>query len=107
MTTSQRPDPMSVVRQLSLLMPLVEALRAQLEGKEFAGLRRTEHGQPYIEARTERGSSIRAYIEDDLYVLETAGDKVACDPAAVPEAISGAVSRILDSARCGREGGRA
>ena len=99
MNTSQQFDTVPLVRRLSLLMPLAEAIRAQLTGKEFAGLRRTEHGQPYIEARTGRGRSILAYIEDDLYVFETTGDKVACDPSAAREAVEGAVSRILDSAR--------
>lgn len=99
MNTDQQPDPVSVVRQLSLLVPLAEAIRAQLTGKEFAGFRRAEHGQPYIEARTEQGNRILAYLEDDLYTLETADDKVACDPAAVREAIEGAISRILNSAR--------
>lgn len=99
MNTSSKPSPTSVVRQLSLLMPLAEAIRAQLTGKEFAGFRRTEQGTPYIEARTEQGHRVLAYIEDGLYTLETEGDKVACDPFAVCEAIRGSVSRILDSAR--------
>lgn len=99
MNTSQQLSPTSVVRQLSLLMPLAETIRAQLTGKESANLRRTEKGMPYIEARTERGHRVLAYIEDDLYTLETEGDKVACDPFAVREAICGAISRILDSAR--------
>lgn len=99
MNTGQQPDPTSVARQLYLLMPLAEAIRAQLVGMEFAGFRRTEQGKPYIEARTEHGNSILAYIEDDLYTLETASDKVACDPAAITGAINGAISRILDSAR--------
>ncbi len=80
-------------------MPPVEAIRAQLVGEEFAGFRRTKQGTPYIEARTEQGNSALAYVEDDLYALETAGNKVACDPITVPGAISGAISRILDSAR--------
>lgn len=92
-------DPRSTVQQLSLLMPLAEAIRAQLTGREFAGFRRTETGYPYIEARTERGSTVVGYLEDDLYILESASDRVACSPIAVREAIEGAVSRILESAR--------
>lgn len=92
-------DPRETVRQLSLLMPLDEAIRAQLTGKEFVGFRRTENRYPYIEVRTEQGANAIAYIEEDLYVLEAGGDKVACHPAAVREAIDSAISRILDSAR--------
>lgn len=91
--------PREAAQQLSLLMPLAEAIRAQLTGKEFAGLLRTENGYPYIEARTERGASAVAYIEDDLYTLEADGDRVACDQAAVRGAIDGAISRILHTAR--------
>lgn len=80
-------------------MPLVEAIRALFYEKESVCFRRTELGAPYIEVRTERGSSALAYVEDGLYTFETADDKVACDPFAVREAIRGAISRILDSAR--------
>lgn len=82
MNANQKPAPTSVVRQLSLPMPLAEAIRARLVGKEFADLRRTTHGPPYIEARTEQGNSILAYLEDGLYTLETEGDEAACHPAA-------------------------
>lgn len=99
MNESKTPEPAGAIYRLSLLMPLAEAIRAQLTGKEFVGLQRTERGMPYLEMRTERGNSLLAYIEDDLYTLETDGDKVSCDPFAVREAIDGAVSRILDSAR--------
>lgn len=98
-TNQQRLDPTSVVRQLSLLMPLAEAIRAQLSGREFAGFRRTKHGAPYIEVRVRDGSQAVAYLEDGLYVFETEGDKVACDPGAIQAAINGAVNRILDVAR--------
>nr|DAF26752.1 MAG TPA: hypothetical protein [Caudoviricetes sp.] len=99
MKTNQHPDTVDAARQLSLLTPLVEAIRARIAEKEFAGFRRTELGMPYIEVRTEQGSRAFAYIKDGLYTLETAGDKVACDPGATREAISGAIDRIPDSAR--------
>lgn len=95
----EKLDPRSVVRQLALLMPLAEAIRAQLAGREFAGFRRTEAGYPYIEVRTEQGAHAVAYLEDGLYTFETEGDKVACDPCAVREAIDGAISRILGRVR--------
>lgn len=99
LTQQTKPDPRVIVQQLSLLMPLAEAIRAQLIGNEFVGFRRTENGYPYIEARTKRGASAVAYIEDNLYTLEADGNRVACDPAAVREAIDGAISRILHTAR--------
>lgn len=95
----EKLDPRSIVRQLSLLLPLAEAIRTHLVDREFAGFRRTETGYPYIEVRTTRGNRAVAYMENDLYTLETDGDKVACDPAAVKEAINGAISRVLSVAR--------
>ena len=99
MNANQRPEPAAVVRQLSLLMPLVEAIRAQLGGREFAGFRRTEHGEPYIEARTEHGSSLLAYVEDSQYVLYSAAGRYAADPNAAKDAINNVIRRALNDAR--------
>lgn len=99
MNANQRPDPAAVVRQLSLLMPLAEAIREQLKGREFAGFRRTERGVPYVEVRTEDGSSLLAYLEDGLYALYTAGGRYACDPNGAKDAIYNAIRRALDDAR--------
>lgn len=90
---------MSPLTQSRLLMPLLEAIRNHLGAGEYAAFRRTTHGSPYIEARTERGSVIASVDEDGLYALDAAGSRYACDPNGTKGAIYNAIRRALNDAR--------
>ena len=90
---------MSPLSQARLLMPLLEAIRNHLGAGEYAAFRRTTHGSPYIEARTERGNMVAGVDEDGLYTLAAAGGRYACDPNAPKDAIYNAVRRALNDAR--------
>lgn len=89
---------MSPLSQSRPLMPLLEAICDHLGPGEYAAFRRTTHGSPYIEARTERGNMV-ASIEDGLYALDAAGSRYACDPGAPKDAIYNAIRRALNDAR--------
>lgn len=91
---------MSPLSQARLLMPLLEAIRNLLADGEYAAFRRTTHGAPYIEARTERGGNVVAGVDEDgLYALDAAGSRYACDPNAPKESIQNAIRRALNDAR--------
>lgn len=90
---------MSPLSQSRLLMPLLEAIRNHLGAGEYAAFRRTTHGSPYIEARTERGNMTASINEDGLYTLDAAGSRYACDPNAAKAAIYNAIRRALNDAR--------
>lgn len=90
---------MSPLSQARLLMPLLEAIRNHLGAGEYAAFRRTTHGAPYIEARTERGNVIAGVDEDGLYTLDAGGSRYACDPNAEKDAINNAIRRALNEAR--------
>lgn len=89
---------MSPLSQARLLMPLLEAIRNHLAAGEYAAFRRTTHGSPYIEARTERGQMV-AYVEGGLVMFEAAQAKYACDPSASKDAVNNAIRRALNDAR--------
>lgn len=90
---------MSPLSQARLLMPLLEAIRNHLGAGEYAAFRRTTHGSPYIEARTERGNMTAAVDEDGLYTLDAAGNRYACDPNGTKDSIYNAIRRALNDAR--------
>lgn len=90
---------MSPLMQSRLLMPLLEAIRNHLAQGEWAAFRRTTHGAPYIEARTERDQMIASVTEDGLYALDAAGSRYACDPNSAGEAIDNTIRRALNDAR--------
>ena len=90
---------MSPLSQARLLMPLLEQIRNHLAAGEYAAFRRTTHGSPYIEARTERGIMVAQVDEDGLYTLDAAGSRYACDPNAAKDAIHNAIRRALNDAR--------
>lgn len=90
---------MSPLSQARLLMPLLEAIRNHLGAGEYAAFRRTTHGSPYIEARTERGNMIAGVDEAGLYTLDAGGSRYACDPGAAKDAINNAIRRALNDAR--------
>lgn len=90
---------MSPLMQSRLLIPLLEAIRNHLAATEYAAFRRTTHGSPYIEARTERDNVIASITKDGLYALDAAGSRYACDPNASQDAIHNAVRRALNDAR--------
>lgn len=90
---------MSPLSQARLLMPLLEAIRSHLAQGEWAAFRRTAHGSPYIEARTERGNVVAGVDENGLYTLDAAGSRYACDPNASKDAIYNAIRRALNDAR--------
>lgn len=90
---------MSPLSQARLLMPLLEAIRNHLAQGEYAAFRRTTHGSPYIEARTERGNVIASIDENGLYALDAAGSRYACDPNGTKGAINNAIRRALNDAR--------
>ncbi len=90
---------MSPLSQTRLLMPLLEAIRSHLAQGEYAAFRRTTHGSPYIEARTERGNMIAGVDETGLYTLDAAGSRYACDPGGSEGAIHNAIRRALNDAR--------
>lgn len=84
---------------LNTLLPLLEAIRDHLAAGEYAAFRRTTHGSPYIEARTERGNVVAGVDEDGLYTLDAAGSRYACDPNGTKDAIYNAIRRALNDAR--------
>lgn len=90
---------MSPLSQSRILMPLLGAIRNHLGAGEYAAFRRTSHGSPYIEARTERGNMVAGVDEDGLYTLDAAGSRYVCDPGAAAEAINNAIRRALNDAR--------
>lgn len=90
---------MSPLMQSRLLLPLLTAIRNHLAATECAAFRRTTHGSPYIEARTERGNVIADVTEDGLYALNTGGSRYVCDPNASQDAINNAIRRALNDAR--------
>lgn len=90
---------MSPLAQSRLLLPLLTVIRDHLAAAEYAAFRRTTHGSPYIEARTERGNVIASITEDGLYALDAAGSRYACDPNGSQDAINNAVRRALNDAR--------
>lgn len=90
---------MSPLLQARLLMPLLEAIRNHLGCGEYAAFRRTVHGVPYIEARTERGNMIAGVDEDGLYKLDAGGSRYACDPNGTKDAICNTIRRALNDAR--------
>lgn len=90
---------MSPLSQARLLMPLLEAIRNLLGQGEYAAFRRTTHGSPYIEARTERGNMVAGVDENGLYTLDAGGSRYACDPNAGKDAINNAIRRALNEAR--------
>ena len=90
---------MSPLMQARLLLPLLTAIRDHLAATEYATLRRTTHGSPYIEAHTERGSMIASVTDDGLYALDTDGSRYACDPDGAQGAINNAIRRALNDAR--------
>lgn len=90
---------MSPLSEARLLMPLLEAIRSHLAVGEYAAFRRTTHGSPYIEARTDRGNMVAGVDEDGLYTLDAAGSRYACDPNARKESIYNAIRRALNAAR--------
>lgn len=90
---------MSPLMQSRLLLPLLATIRDHLAAAEYAAFRRTAHGSPYIEARTERGNMIAAVDEDGLYTLNAGGSSYGCDPNTSQDAINNAVRRALNDAR--------
>lgn len=90
---------MSPLMQSRLLLPLLTAIRDLLAVTEYAAFRRTTHGSPYIEARTERGNMIASIDEDGLYTLDAAGSRYACDPNGSRDAINNAIQEALNDAR--------
>lgn len=90
---------MSPLTQSRLLLPLLAAIRDLLAATEYAAFRRTTHGSPYIEARTERGNVIASVADDGLYALDAGGRRYVCDPNASQDAINNAIRRALNDAR--------
>ena len=90
---------MSPLAQSRLLLPLLTAIRNHLGVAEYAALRRTTYGSPYIEAHTERGVMIASIGDDGLYALAAGGSLHTCDPNANQGAINAAVRQALNDAR--------
>lgn len=90
---------MSPLMQSRLLLPLLAAIRDHLAAMEYAAFRRTTHGSPYIEVRTERDVVVASVAEDGLYALDACGSRYVCDPNASQEAINNAIRRALNDAR--------
>lgn len=90
---------MSPLMQSRLLLPLLTAIRDHLAATEYAAFRRTTHGSPYVEVRTEGGSVIASVTDDGLYALDAGGSRYDCDPNASQDAINNAVRRALNDAR--------
>lgn len=93
---------MSPLMQSRLLLPLLAAIRDHLAATEYAAFRRTTHGSPYIEARTERDAMIASVTDDGLYALDAGGSRYACDPHASRNSINNAIRRALNDARKAR-----
>nr|DAE80494.1 MAG TPA: hypothetical protein [Caudoviricetes sp.] len=90
---------MSPLTQSRLLLPLLTVIRDLLAATEYAAFRRTTHGSPYIEARTERGNVIASIDDDGLYALDSAGSRYTCDPNGSQDAINNTVRTALNDAR--------
>lgn len=90
---------MSPLMQSRLLLPLLTAVRDHLAPMEYAAFRRTTHGSPYIEARTERDVMVASVTEDGLYALDAGGSRYACDPNASQDVIDNTIRRALNGAR--------
>ena len=90
---------MSPLTQSRLLLPLLTAIRDHLAAGEYAAFRRTTHGSPYIEARTERGAVTASVTDDGLYALDAGGGRYACDLNASRGVINNAIRRALNDAR--------
>lgn len=90
---------MSPLMQSRLLLPLLTSIRNHLAAAEYAAFRRTTHGSPYIEARTERDAMIASVTEDGLYALDAGGSRYACDPNASQDVINSTIRRALNDAR--------
>ena len=90
---------MSPLMQSRLLLPLLTAVRDHLAATEFAAFRRTTHGSPYIEARTERDVMIASVTEDGRYALDAGGSRYSCDPNPSRGAIDNAIRSALNDAR--------
>lgn len=90
---------MSPLMQSRLLLPLLTAIRNNLAAMEYAAFRRTTHGSPYIEVRTERDIMVASVTDDGLYALDAGGSRYACDPNANQGAINGTIRRALNDAR--------
>lgn len=90
---------MSPLTQSRLLLPLLTAIRDHLAVTEYAAFRRTTHGSPYIEARTEQGNVIASITEDGLYALDAAGSRYACDLNASRDVINNTIRTALNDAR--------
>lgn len=90
---------MSPLLQARLLLPLLTVIRDHLTAREYAALRRTTHGSPYIEARTGGDNMIASVDEGGLYAFDAAGSRCTCDPGASRDTISDTVRRALDDAR--------
>ena len=90
---------MSPLMQSRLLLPLLAAIRGCLAATEYAAFRRTTHGSPYVEARTERAVMIASVTEDGLYALDAAGSRYTCAPDADQDAINDTIRNALNDAR--------
>lgn len=90
---------MSPLTQSRLLLPLLTAIRDHLGVAEYAAFRRTTHGSPYIEARTERDNVVASVTEDGLYALDAAGSRYTCDPNASQDTMNNTIRRALNDAR--------
>lgn len=90
---------MSPLTQSRLLLPLLTTIRDHLAATEYAAFRRTTHGSPYIEARTERDNVIASVTDDGLYALDAGGSRYGCDLNASQDVINNTVRRALNDAR--------
>lgn len=81
------------------LSDIADQIRTHLAQGEWAAFRRTTHGSPYIEARTERDQMIASITEDGMHALDAAGSRYACDPNGTKAAINNAIRRALNDAR--------
>ena len=90
---------MSPLSQARLLVPLLEAIRRHLCYGEYAAFRRTTHGSPYIEVRTERGNMIAGVNEDGLYTLDAAGSRYTCNTNGTKDTVYNTIRQALNDAR--------
>lgn len=90
---------MSPLMQSRLLLPLLEAIRNHLAQGEWAAFRRTTHGSPYIEARTERDQMIASVTEDGSYALDAGDSHYTCDPNGPKDATNNTIRQALNDAR--------
>lgn len=90
---------MSPLMQSRLLLPALTAIRNHLAATEYAAFRRTTHGSPYIEARTERGNVVASIDEGGLYAFDAGGSRYTCAPNASQDTINNTIRRALNDAR--------